>query len=139
MKQLPGFEDRNYYLEATAEGTAQSSTEFVLKVYNATTLQELAEGICSVLTYLNSQGFSCSVPLTSRDGNVVLMLCETHLLHPNTARQVRSGRQPRFCTVLHTYIPGIVLSEVANPSPQLLYDVARHVGTIDAALQVNIK
>ncbi len=137
VKQLPSYEDRNFYLKASSkEGSDVNVTSgYVLKVYNSTTTQELVEGIGSVLTYLKSRGFTCPAPVASREGCTVLTLFEAQILLQDAA-VVHSRRKPKFCVVLQTYIPGILFDKVADPSPQLLYDVAKYVGEIDAALQV---
>ncbi len=142
MKQLPGYEDRNFYLEAfitetkSEETNSTASRRFVLKVFNSVTPQELAEGITSVLMHLKSRGIHCPVPVVSREGNTVLVLPEEEILQQDAA-VIRSRRKPKFCTVLLTYISGMTLEKVAEPSPQLLYEVGKYVGEIDAALQVN--
>ena len=130
VKQLDGYEDRNVYFEGRMTGEEDGARQFVLKIFNSCTTYELAEGINGVMKYLKGRGFICPVPVKARNGSDLLSVSEESLTVASRGR-----RKLSFCVCVLTYIPGEVMSTI-QPSPQLLYNVGRHIGNIDTALQV---
>ena len=145
MRQLPSYEDRNYYFKGTLDGELvgkgisrslegpESMTEFVLKLSNSSLPYQLIEGINAVTNYLKSKAFSCPYPLTSRKGKEVEVLSENQLLAGDVGANA-SGVQ--FCVRVLVFIPGETLNSV-QLTPKLAYDVGNYIGRMDAMLQVN--
>ena len=134
VKQLPSYEDRNYYLTGTTVKGAVE--EFVLKISNSIRDIETQEGLNAVTSHLHRQGFVCPQPVPSREGAVLLKMSKQQLLAGDPGLRAREGRGPQFCVQLLTFIPGEQLDCVPY-SPRLAYEAGRYVGSLDAALQVS--
>ena len=136
VKQLPSYEDRNYYLTGVTEGVTNCGSrdgEFVLKISNSLMDIELKMGLNAVVSHLYQQGFECPQPLSSRNGKGVEMLSKEQLLAGDPGAS--EGEGPKFCVQLLTFIPGKTLESIPF-TPRLAYEAGRYVGSIDAALQV---
>lgn len=145
VKQLPSYEDRNYYFRGTLDGELvgkgitrdqerpEAINEFLLKLSNSSLPYGLIEGINAVTNYLKSKGFSCPYPLPSRKGKEVEVLSQIQLLAGDVGANA-SGVQ--FCVRVLVFIPGETLDSV-QLTPKLAYDVGNYIGRMDAMLQVN--
>ena len=136
MKQLPSYEDRNYYLTGvTNSGSGDENTEgeFVLKISNSLMDIELKKGHNDLMTHLYQEGFECPQPLSSRNGNGVEVLSKRQLLAGDSGASEGGG--PKFCVQVLTYIPGKTMESVPF-TPRLAYEAGRYIGSMDAALQV---
>ena len=82
VKQLPSYEDRNYYLTGATncDRDGNRGGEFVLKISNSLKDMELKMGLNAVMCHLHQQGFECPQPLSSRNGKGVEMLSKEQLL-----------------------------------------------------------
>ena len=132
MKQLPSYEDRNYYLAGTTTAGDETMEEFVLKISNSLMDAEIKEGLNTVTSYLHRKGFECPQPVPSRKGIVVLKMSKEQLVTGNPG--AREGRK-EFCVQLLTFIPGETLDSVPY-TPRLAYEAGRYLGSMDSALQV---
>ena len=136
VKQLPSYEDRNYYLTGVTEGVTNCGRrdgEFVLKISNSLMDIELKKGLNAVVSHLYQQGFECPQPLSSRNGKGIEMLSKEQLLAGDPGAS--EGEGPKFCVQLLTFIPGKTMESIPF-TPRLAYEAGRYVGSIDAALQV---
>ena len=140
VKQLPSYEDRNYYLTVVTEGVTNCGSgdentegEFVLKISNSLMDVELKKGHNDLMTHLYQQGFECPQPLSSRNGNGVEVLSKRQLLAGDPGASEGGG--PKFCVQVLTYIPGKTMESVPF-TPRLAYEAGRYIGSMDAALQV---
>ena len=140
VKQLPSYEDRNYYLTVVTEGVTNCGSgdentegEFVLKISNSLMDVELKKGHNDLMTHLYQQGFECPQPLSSRNGNGVEVLSKGQLLAGDPEASEREG--PKFCVQVLTYIPGKTMESVPF-TPRIAYEAGRYIGSMDAALQV---
>ena len=140
VKQLPSYEDRNYYLTGVIEDVTNCGSrdgnrerEFVMKISNSLMDIELKKGHNDLMSHLHQQGFECPQPLSSRNGKGVEMLSKEQLLagDPGTSE----GEGPKFCVQALTFIPGKTMENIPF-TPRLAYEAGRYVGSIDAALQV---
>jgi len=132
VKQLPSYEDRNYYLAGTTTAGGESMEEFVLKISNSLMDIEVVEGLNAVTSHLHRQGFNCPQPVPSRKGIAILKISKEQLLTGDPG--AREGRK-EFCVRLLTFIPGETLDSVPY-TPRLAYEAGRYLGSMDAALQV---
>ena len=140
VKQLPSYEDRNYYLTVVTEGVTNCGSgdentegEFVLKISNSLMDVELKKGHNDLMTYLYQQGFECPQPLSSRNGNGVEVLSKRQLLAGDPGASEGGG--PKFCVQVLIYIPGRTMESVPF-TPRLAYEAGRYIGRMDAAMQV---
>ena len=136
VKQLPSYEDRNYYLTSVTNcGSTDENTEgeFVLKISNSLMDVELKKGHNDLMCHLYQQGFECPQPLSSRNGNGVEVLSKRQLLAGDPGASEGGG--PKFCLQVLTYIPGKTMESVPF-TPRLAYEAGRYIGSMDAALQV---
>ena len=135
VKQLPSYEDRNYYLTGVTNCGRDGNREgeFVLKISNSLKDVELKMGLNAVVSHFYQQGFECPQPLSSRNGKGVEMLSKEQLLAGDPGAS--EGEGPKFCVQLLTFIPGKTLDSVPF-TPRLAYEAGRYVGSMDAVLQV---
>ena len=137
VKQLPSYEDRNYYLTGVTEDCGRDGNrlerEFVLKISNSLKDIEIKMGLNAVMSHLHQQGFECPQPLSSRNGRGVEMLSKKQLFAGDPGTSEAKG--PKFCVQVLMFIPGKTLESVPF-TPRLAYEAGRYVGSIDAALQV---
>ena len=132
VKQLPSYEDRNYYLTGVTEGVTNCGSrdgEFVLKISNSLMDIELKMGLNAVVSHLYQQGFECPQPLSSRNGKGVEMLSKEQLLAGDPGAS--EGEGPKFCVQLLMFILGKTLDSVPF-TPRLAYEAGRYVGGMDA-------
>ena len=136
VKQLPSYEDRNYYLTGLTEDVTNRGRrdgEFVLKISNSLMDIELKKGHNDLMSYLYQQGFECPQPLSSRNGKGVEILSKKQLLAGDPGAS--EGEGPKFCVQLLTFIPGKTMEGIPF-TPRLAYEAGRYVGSVDAVLQV---
>ena len=148
VRQLPGYEDRNYYFKGYFEvdsfdGAVNTKTtmapdnsphdEFIFKVSHITNSYEVLEGVNQVMDHLKCNGFHCSYAIVSLRGEKITLLSENQLLRgdPN----VRSGRGAQYPVRVLKYIPGDVLQTV-QLTPKLTYGIGELAGSIDKTLLV---
>ena len=151
VKQLPSYDDRNFYFRGTvvpegaaSVGSSTSSGEYVLKLNNPLLAScDILKGINDLLNHLHAKGFvKCNQPLINREGSDLLNITKDKLLeHENhlesTENMDESGKCTFFLRVL-TFIPGECFDQVDKCylTPRLLYDVGHCVGSAEAILQV---
>ena len=137
VKQLPSYEDRNYYLTGVTEDYGRDGNrlerEFVLKISNSLKDIEIKMGLNAVMSHLHQQGFECPQPLSSRNGKGVEILSKKQLLAGDPG--ANEGEGPKFCVQLLTFIPGKTMEGIPF-TPRLAYEAGRYVGSVDAVLQV---
>lgn len=142
VKQLPSYEDRNYYLTCVTNCGSEDENregEFVLKISNSLMDIELKKGHNDLMCHLYQQGFECPQPFSSRNGNGVEVLSKRQLLAgdpgANEGGGASEGGGPKFCVQVLTYIPGRTMESVPF-TPRLAYEAGRYIGSMDAAMQV---
>ena len=149
VKQLPSYDDRNFYFRGTVTPEASavntiSSREYVLKLNNPLIVSyDVLKGINDLLNHLHAKGFTkCNRPLASREGGDLLVITRDKLLeyesHLEPIETVdKSGDSAFFLRVL-TFIPGECFDKVNKHwlNPKLLYDVGHCIGSAEAILQV---
>ena len=155
VKQLPSYDDRNFYFRGTvAPGTAanisssMSLGEYVLKLNNPLLASyDVLKGINDLLNHLHLKGFTkCNQPLAGREGGDLLKITkdklleyESHLEPTENVDQSSKYTCTFFLRVL-TFIPGECFDKVDKHclTPRLLYDVGHCIGSAEAILQVSI-
>ncbi len=141
VKQLPSYEDRNYYFRATTEkkGEGQGEgEEFVLKLFNSVVFTDrtVVEGLNSLLAYLNRRGLTgVAYPIPSRAG---LEVEEVSVRRLTPEREEEKGEGTFLLRVMN-YIPGEMFDHIdkVHVTPRLLYDIGKYAGRMDSLLQVN--
>lgn len=139
VKQLPSYDDRNFYFRGRLEvdEIRTEVQEYVAKVSNSLMSCELLDGLNAVMYHLRGKGFHCPSPLLSRKGASVEVVSENHLVG-----EEQDGKQEQrtFCIRIFTYIPGEVMDKIdkAHLTPSLCYDIGKYIGRMDAALQVSV-
>ena len=149
VRQLPGYEDRNFYFKGYFEvsdsfdGTVKSKItsapdispydEFIFKVSHITNSYKVLQGVNEVMDHLKCKGFYCSYAIVNRSGEKITLLSENQLLcgDPN----LRTGKGARYPVRVLKYIPGEVLQTV-QLTPKLAYGIGELAGSIDKALLV---
>ena len=133
VKQLPSYEDRNYYLTSVTNcGSTDENTEgeFVLKISNSLMDIELKKGHNDLPICINK---ALNAHNHRRNGNGVEVLSKRQLLAGDPGASEGGG--PKFCLQVLTYIPGKTMESVPF-TPRLAYEAGRYIGSMDAALQV---
>lgn len=140
VKQLQGYDDRNFYFRGVHESTTRESgdceagDEYILKVSDPSTTCECADGQNCLMKFLKGRGFNCPCPVESRSGRETEVLSESELLGGEPP--LRVTRKPKFCTRVLSYVRGEVVGGGMELSPELGYSMGEYVGRMDAALQV---
>ena len=158
VKQLPSYDDRNFYFRGTPESTRaslnSSEGEYLLKLNNPhCTSYSVLQGINALLNHLHASAFTkCIQPLASRQGEDLLKISKDklyeyngHLERPHDlyeniimgAESTMAQHEEFFMRVV-TFIPGECLDDVDKCylTPRLLYDVGHAVGSAAAIMQV---
>ena len=153
VKQLPSYDDRNFYFRGTPVRTplegagAYMEREYVLKLNNPLLASYgVLKGINTLLTHLHNKGFTeCIQPMNSRDGEDVIQITGDQLREHGTCdhdpesitETVDECARPAFMRVV-SYIPGECLDHVDKHylTPSLLYSVGYSVGRAQAIIQV---
>ena len=146
VKQLPSYDDRNFYFRGTPQLASGISSrpppgEYVLKLNNPLLASyEVLKGINDLLNHLHAKGFvKCNQPLANQEGADLLKITKERLMeydsHPEPSENVTESTF--FLRVL-TFIPGECFDKVEKHylTPQLLYDIGHCVGSAEAILQV---
>ena len=132
VKQLPSYDDRNFYFRGSPE-CGDGMNEYVLKVSNTCFSFEVNQGMNCVMRFLKSREFDCPYPLLSRRGVDVEHVPEMDLIEKDGDCEKR-----KFSVRVVSFIPGEVMDNIdkIHITPRLLYDVGKYIGRIDTALQV---
>lgn len=135
VKELPGYEDRNFYFKGrlNPEAVSCATEEFILKVSHLTNSCELLEGVNEVMDHLKSRDFRCNYAIRNNSGEKIALLSENQLLRGNPS--MRTGRAAQYPVRVLTYVPGETL-EAVQITPRLAFDVGMLAGSIDKALLV---
>ena len=152
VKQLPSYDDRNFYFRGTVPPEAAanisplsiSSGEYVLKLNNPLlTSYDVLKGMNDLLNHLHARGFvKCNQPLVSRLGVDLLKITKDELLeyesHVAPSENIDKSGECTFFMRILTFIPGECLDKVDKHylTPRLLYDVGHCIGSVEAILQV---
>jgi 4-aminobutyrate aminotransferase-like enzyme/Ser/Thr protein kinase RdoA (MazF antagonist) len=114
---LPGEYDHNFHL------TAADGQEFVLKVMHPAREQSFIDLQCQALRHLESRATQLSLPrvVPNRNGEVF-------------ASVAAADGSTRLVWLL-SFVRGTVLAQVRPHTPELLGDLGRFLGAMDAALQ----
>ena len=148
VKQLPGYEDRNFYFKGCLEvepiGALKKVAsapdintydydEFIFKASHITNSCEVLEGINEVMDHIKRKGFHCSFAIMNHSGEKITLLSENQLVRgdPN----MRTGRGTQYPVRVLKYVPGETLQTV-QLTPKLAYDIGELAGSIDKALLV---
>ena len=157
VKQLPSYDDRNFYFRgsmapelATNIGSKPSGeTEYVLKLNNPLLASyDVLKSINALLNHLHAKGFTkCNRPLANREGADLLRITREKLLeygcHMETLGDMEESSvellEHTFFLRILTYIPGECFDNVDKCylTPQLLYNVGHCIGSADSILQVS--
>ena len=155
VKQLPSYDDRNFYFRgcATTPEPASSITsrsilsdrEYILKLNNPLIVSyDVLSGINDLLNHLHAKSFTkCNQPLASRGGDLLKITKEELLEYEGHLEPVETGDKSGECTYflrVLTFIPGECFDKVDKHclTPRLLYDVGHCIGSAEAILQVAI-
>jgi 4-aminobutyrate aminotransferase-like enzyme/Ser/Thr protein kinase RdoA (MazF antagonist) len=111
---LPSERDQNFLLQ-TPDGT-----RFVLKVSNALESPAFLDAQNKVLERLAREAPFCPRVVSARCGLSLLT--------------VASATGTRHLVRLVSYLPGVPLGQIRQPSPELLYDLGRCLGIMDRVL-----
>ena len=137
VKELSGYEDRNFYFKGrlTEDNGAVScaNEEFILKVSHLTNSCELLEGINEVMDHLKSKDFRCNYAIRNTNGEKIVLLSENQLLRGDPS--MRTGRGAKYPVRVLTFVPGETL-EAVQITPNQAFDVGVLAGSIDKALLV---
>ena len=116
-RTLPGEYDENFHLSA-ADGRA-----FVLKVMHPARERAFIELQCKALVHLAERAPQLPLPrvMPSREDQLFA--------------EITSGDGAKRLVWLLSYLPGTVLAEVRPHAPELLHDLGRFLGEMDAALE----
>ncbi|HET8925455.1 MAG TPA: aminotransferase class III-fold pyridoxal phosphate-dependent enzyme [Candidatus Acidoferrum sp.] len=116
-RALPGEYDHNFHL------TAADGHEFVLKVMHPARQRSFIDLQCQALRHLEKQASQLSLPrvVPNRNGELFSSIAA-------------ADGSVRFVWLL-TFVQGTALSQVRPHTPELLGDLGRFLGEIDAALQ----
>ena len=149
VRQLPGYEDRNFYFKGYFEASdsfdgavktkitsapdISSYDEFIFKVSHITNSYKVLQGVNEVMDHLKYKGFRCSYAIVNRSGEKITLLSENQLLRgdPN----VRTGRGAQYPVRVLRYISGEILQNI-QLIPKLVYGIGELAGSIDKALLV---
>lgn len=142
VKQLQGYEDRNFYFRGLTDlahdGSVTSTSdsaieEFILKVSHITNSSELLEGVNEVMDHLHHKGFRCSHAIRNHSGKKIALLSENQLVRgdPNA----RTGRCVKYPIRVLVYVPGETL-EAVSLTPKLAFGIGELAGSINKALLV---
>jgi hypothetical protein len=153
VKQLPSYDDRNFYFRGTMTPELEPATsvsssifsdgEYILKLNNPLIVSyDVLKGINDLLNHLHAKNFTkCNQPLASREGGDLLKITKNKLLEYEGSMETgdKSGECAFFLRVL-TFIPGECFDKVDKHflTPRLLYDVGHCVGSAEAILQVDL-
>ena len=116
-RTLPGEYDENFHLTA-ADGRA-----FVLKVMHPARERSFIDLQCQALVHLAERAPQLPLPR-------VIPCCSRELFS-----EITSGDGSRRLVWLLSFLSGTVLAEVRPHAPELLRDLGRFLGEMDAALQ----
>jgi 4-aminobutyrate aminotransferase-like enzyme/Ser/Thr protein kinase RdoA (MazF antagonist) len=117
-RPLPSERDQNFVL------IDQAGQRFVLKIANATEQRSMLEAQNQVMQHLEKESDLCPKILRATDGREIA-----------TVRSARSARGAQHFIRLVTYLPGTPLGHIKRHSPELMIDLGRQLGALDAALQ----
>jgi 4-aminobutyrate aminotransferase-like enzyme/Ser/Thr protein kinase RdoA (MazF antagonist) len=125
-KSLPGEYDDNFRLTTNESVIAKRSSDghaFVLKVMHPARERSFIDLQCQALLHLAKQAPHLSLPrvLPARNGDLFTSITTT-------------DGSTRLVWLL-TFVNGTVLAEVCPHTPELLGDIGRFLGEMDAALQ----
>ena len=150
VKQLPGYEDRNFYFKGYLEidstmGALKAKItsapdiscydEFIFKVSHITNSFDVLQGINKVMDHIRCKGFHCSYAIVNRSGEKITLLSENQLVRGNP--NVRTGRGAQYPVRVLKYISGEILQDV-QLTPKLVYGIGELAGSIDKALLVRV-
>ena len=156
VKQLPAYDDRNFYFRGTLEHEApsehspaetglrvaeDSEKEYVLKVGNPVFASyEVLKGTNELLNHIHANGFNrCIRPIVGRDGTDVMVIAREKLReYDSTLVLPEKMAEPNVHLRVVTFIPGECFDEVDKHylTPRLLYDLGHCVGGVDTIIQV---
>jgi hypothetical protein len=154
VKQLPSYDDRNFYFRGTMTPDLEPATgisssilsegEYILKLNNPLIVSyDVLKGINDLLNHLHAKNFNkCNQPLASREGGDLLKITKDKLLeYGGNLEPMETGDKSGECTFFLralTFIPGECFDKVDKHflTPRLLYDVGHCVGSAEAILQV---
>ena len=156
VKQLPSYDDRNFYFRgSTTTSTPEpassissrsimSDREYILKLNNPLIVSyDVLRGINDLLNHLHAKNFTkCNQVLASREGGDLLKITKEKLLeYEDHLEPVETGDKSGECTYflrVLTFIPGDCFDKVDKHylTPRLLYDVGHCIGSAEAILQV---
>ncbi|XP_033636159.1 hydroxylysine kinase-like [Asterias rubens] len=130
-KELPSFCDQNFHVGVTGAGGAEDGVrEFVLRLSNTNdSLHQRGcyDDIIGVLRYLQQAGALGMYPAP-------VMNLQGEYLSLQTFYRTKDKTHGVFLVMLVTFIQGGILSEVAPLSNQLLYNVGKALGRLNATL-----
>ena len=148
VKQLPGYEDRNFYFKGYLEDEQSmpdsvlktiinTSTshygEFIFKVSHVTNSYETLVGVNEVMDHMKHKGFHCSFAIAGRNGEKITLLSENQLMRGDPS--LRARRNAQYPVRVLTYVSGETLTTV-QLTPKLVYHIGELAGSIDRALMV---
>ena len=144
VKKMPSYVDRNFYFRGNIAGkfmgprANEMTSEFVLKITNASVNCEVTNGLNCALKHLYGKGFQCPYPLASRSGKETEVLNESQLLKGEFGNRESRGEENEFCARVLFFIPGEMMDKIDQVyvTPRLMYELGQYIGSIDAALQV---
>ncbi len=111
---LPSERDQNFLLRT------QAGERFILKIANSTEDRALLDAQHRAMTHVNERVEICQQVISARDGNRLTQI------------QSRDGKN--HFVWMTTYLVGIPLGHVRRHSPELMRDLGRAMGQLDAAL-----
>ena len=152
VKQLPSYDDRNFYFTGVPSHTDAlemiKPKEYVLKIFNClNNTIEVVRGVSALMEHLNDKCFSGAEQMKSRKGVCIGAIAERDLCEyvvdetmEGVCESEREKGTKSYCIRVIRYLPGELLVSIAKESvsARLLYDVGNYLGKIDAALQVSI-
>ncbi len=112
---LPSERDQNFLLRT------QSDERFILKITNAREDRALLDAQHRAMARVNERAALCQQVIPARDGFLMT--------------QVQSPDGANHFVWMTTYLAGVPLGHVRRHSPELLRDLGRAMGQLDAALE----
>ena len=155
VKQLPSYEDRNFYFlgvlshtDARSGHDTMKPKEYVLKIFNClNSTADVVHGISALMEHLQARCFSGAELVKSKEGGNIGIVTERDLCEYVVERTMegvheneRENGTKIHCVRVIKYLPGELLVSIPKESVsvRLLYDVGKYLGRINAALQVSI-
>ena len=138
FKQLPSYDDRNFYFEGQLDSSEPSDgvgTEpFVLKISNPMRGLQFLNATNAMMLHLRAKGIKCSEPVMSKFGRYIEKVSEKELLVGQS-----EGGEVIYPVRVMKFVPGEMMNgiEVKFLTPRLLYNVGQFVGQVNTALEVS--